>query len=269
MARREQVRARDRDRVEVCAVLDAALADGQLSAGEHATRTRSAMRAKFTADLEALVRNLQVPGELAGAAILNGDRAARPWWLPVAVLVAAAVLGGGIGFVAREDPAPGIAAAAEAEPEPASLPNLLTTTDGLAFFIDAYRREFGDTVIDTATVFPDFLLVQRLGQGGPRNFRFDADGFDEMGVAVPSYANGRPIDLADIELATLGAVLAGAPASVRLEQGEVEHLGIGFELIAPVDAGPVIDIYVEDPAGSTGHLSVSFAGTPLEVFPAR
>ncbi|NKY37722.1 DUF1707 domain-containing protein [Nocardia speluncae] len=268
MAKKEQVRARDHDRVEICAVLDAALSDGQLNAGEHATRTRSAMRAKFTTDLEGLVRDLQVPGELAGAAILSGDRAARPWWLPVAVLAAAAVLGGGVGFVARDEPAPSIAAAAEAESEPASLPNLLTT-DGLAFFIDAYRREFGDTVIDTATVFPDFLLVQRLGQGIPRNFRFDTDGFDEMSVAVPSYANGRPIDLADIELTTLGAVLAGAPASVRLEQGEVEHLGFGFELIAPADAGPVIDIYVEDPAGSTGHLSVSFAGTPLEVFPAR
>ncbi|MFD4406793.1 DUF1707 domain-containing protein [Nocardia sp. NPDC058499] len=269
MAKKEQVRARDRDRVEVCAVLDAALADGQLSTGEHATRTRSAMRAKFTTDLDGLIRDLQVPGELAGAAILTGDRPARPpWWLPVAVLVSAAVLGGGVGFVVRDEPAPGIAVAVEAESEPASLPNL-ATVEGLEFFIDAYRREFGDTVIDTATIFPDFLLVQRLSTGSPRNFRFDADGFDEMGGAVPSYANGRPIDLADIELTTLGAVLAGAPASVRLEQGEVEHLGIGFELIAPADAGPVIDIYVEDPAESTGHLSVSFAGVPLEVFPAR
>ncbi|MEV0367839.1 hypothetical protein [Nocardia fusca] len=84
-------------------------------------------------------------------------------------------------------------------------------------------------------------------------------------MAVPSSANGRPIDLADIDLTTIAAVLAGAPASVRLEQGEVEHLGIGFELIAPVAAGPVIDIYVEDPVGRTGHLSVSFDGAPLEV----
>lgn len=268
MAKKEQVRARDRDRVEVGALLDAALADGQLNADEHATRTRAAMRAKFTTDLDGLVRDLQVPGELGGAAILSGDRRSRPWWIPVAVLAAAAVLGAGVGFVARNEPAPGIAAVAEAESEPAALPNLLTA-DGLAFFIDTYRREFGDTVIDTATVYPDYLLVQRLVGGSARNFHFTAEGFDEVGVEVPSNADGRPIELADIDLTTLAAVLAGAPASVRLEQGAVEHLGIGFEPIAPADAGPVIQIFVEDPAGDTGHLSVSFAGLPLEVFPAR
>ncbi|MEU1983589.1 serine/threonine-protein kinase [Nocardia sp. NPDC019395] len=205
--------------------------------------------------------------ELADAAITRGGRRMWRWWLPVVVLAVAAALGGGVGLVAREDPAAGIAAVAEADPESASLPNLVTAA-GLSSFIDAYRREFGDTIIDTATVYPDFLLVQRLDGGSPRNFRFDGDGFGETGAAVPSYADGRPIDLADIDLPTLAAVLAGAPASVRLEQGEVEHLGIGFELIAPVDAGPKIDIYVGDPAGSTGHMSVSFAGSPLEVFPA-
>ena len=86
MARNEQVRARDRDRVEVCAVLDAALSDGQLSTDEHTSRTRSAMRAKFTTDLDALVRDLQVPDELAGSAIIRGNRAPRRWLLPVAVL---------------------------------------------------------------------------------------------------------------------------------------------------------------------------------------
>ncbi|MFI5714780.1 serine/threonine-protein kinase [Nocardia sp. NPDC051750] len=205
--------------------------------------------------------------ELADAAIPRFGRRMWRWWLPVVVLAAAAALGGGAGIVAREDPEAGVAAVAEADPESASLPNLVTV-GGLASFIDNYRREFGDTIIDTATVYPDFLLVQRLDGGSPRNFRFDGDGFAETGAAVPSYADGRPIDLADIDLTTLAAVLAGAPASVRLEQGEVEHLGIGFELIAPADAGPTIDIYVEDPAGSTGHMSVSFAGSPLEVFPA-
>lgn len=268
MAKKEEVRARDRDRVEICAILDAALADGQLSADEHATRTRSAMRAKFTAGLDGLVHDLQVPGELAGAAILSGDGPARRRWMPIAVLAVAAVLGAGAGFVARDEPVSSVAAVAEAEPESAPLPNLLTA-DGLRFFIDAYRREFGDTVIDTATVYPDFLLVQRLEGGSFRNFRFAEGGFDEVGIAVPSNAAGRPIELADIDLTTLAAVLAGAPASVRLERGSVEHLGIGFEPIAPADAGPVIQIFVDGSAGESGHLSVSFAGAPLEVFPAR
>ncbi|MGW0002597.1 DUF1707 SHOCT-like domain-containing protein [Nocardia grenadensis] len=267
MARKEQVRARDRDRVEVCAILDAALADGQLRTDEHTARTRSAMRAKFTSDLSALIRDLQTPGNPADAPVLRDNHRWRRWKLPVAVLAAAAVLGIGVGVIARDDPAPAAVTVTHREPEYPPLPNLLTT-DGLGFFIDAYRREFGDTIVDTATVYPDFLLVQRLDNGRPRNFRFTAGGFDEVGVPVPSYAEGRPIDLADIDLTTMAAVLAGAPATVRLEQGEVEHLGIGFELIAPVDAGPVVGIYVEDPTGRTGHLSLSFDGAPLEVFPA-
>lgn len=265
MARREQVRARDSDRVEVCALLDAAAADGQLSDAEHTARTRSAMGAKFIADLDALIADLQVPGELADAAILNRDRPARPWWVPVALLSAAAVLGAVVGLALPEDSAPAGGTATEEAVEQAAAD--LATGSGLALFVDSYRREFGDTIIDAATVFSDRILVQRLERGEERVYEFDGTDFTASVSAVSSYSEGRPVDLADIDLTAVAAVLAGAPATVKLPGGQIGHIGIGYELIAPEAAAPVLDIYVGDGGERTGTMQLALDGTPQEVHP--
>lgn len=264
MARNQQVRARDSDRVEVCALLDAARADGQLSEAEHTARTRSAMRAKYATDLDALIGDLQIPGELADAAILHRDRPARPRWVPAAVLAAAAVLGVVAGFGSSGDPVSAGGAAAAAEEAAAAN---LATGSGLALFVDSYRREFGDTIIDAATVYPERILVQRVERDETKLYEFDGADFTDRSTTLPSYAEGRRIDLATIDLPAVAAVLAGAPATVRLADAEIGHLGIGFELIAPADAGPVIDIYVGDGADRTGTVQISLDGTPREVHP--
>ncbi|WP_063062318.1 DUF1707 SHOCT-like domain-containing protein [Nocardia sienata] len=262
MVRREQVRARDSDRVEVCALLDAASADGQLSDAEHTARTWSAMRAKYTADLDTLIADLQIPGELAGAAILNRDRPARPWWVPVALLVAAAGLGAVVGLALPDDSAgAGGTAAGEAAAD-------LATGSGLALFVDSYRREFGDTIIDAATVFSDRILVQRLERGEEQVYEFDGADFTASTSGVSSYSEGRPVDLADIDLPAVAAVLAGAPATVKLVDGHISHIGIGYELIAPEAAAPVLDIYVGDGSDRTATVQLSLDGTPQEVHPA-
>ncbi|WP_416564121.1 DUF1707 SHOCT-like domain-containing protein [Nocardia testacea] len=265
MAKREQVRARDSDRVEVCALLDAAAADGQLSSGEHSARTRSAMRAKYTAELDALIADLQIPGELAGAAILNRGRPARPWWVPVALLTAAAALGAVVGLARSGDAVDAEEAATEAAVAEAAAD--LTTGGGLALFVDSYRREFGDTIIDAATVFPDRILFQRLDRGEEKAYEFDGAEFTPETSGPSSYSEGRPIDLADIDLPAVAAVLAGAPATVKLPDGKVGHLGIGYELIAPKAAAPVIDIYVGDGGDRTGTVQLALDGTPQEVHP--
>jgi hypothetical protein len=266
VARREQVRARDSDRVEVCALLDAASADGQLSDAEHTTRTRSAMRAKYIADLDTLIADLQVPGELADAAILNRDRPARPWWVPAALLTAAAVLGAVVGLALPDESASAGGTATEAAAEEAAAD--LTTGGGLALFVDSYRREFGDTIIDTATIFSDRILVQRLDRGEEKVYEFDGSEFTTDTSSLSSYSEGRPIDLADIDLPVVAAVLAGAPATVKLAGGRVGHIGIGYELIAPEAAAPVIEIYVGDGGEQTGTVQLSLDGTPREVHPA-
>lgn len=261
MARNQQIRARDSDRVEVCALLDAARADGQLSEAEHTARTRSAMRAEYAAGLDALIEDLQIPAELADAAILRRDRPARSWWVPVAVLVSAAILGAAVGLGM-----PGDSASAEDATGEAGAGNLVSGS-GLAIFVDSYRREFGDAIIDMATIYPERALVQRVERGETKLYEFDGEDFTGRNLTLPSHSKGRRIDLATIDLPAVAAILAGAPATVRLTDGEVGHLGIGFELVAPADAGPVIDIYVGAGADHTGTVQVSLDGTPREVHP--
>ncbi|MEU4316939.1 DUF1707 domain-containing protein [Nocardia sp. NPDC024068] len=268
MARTQQVRARDNDRVEVCALLDSALADGQLTTAEHTARTRSAMRAKFAHDLDALIRDLQIPGELAGAAILRRDRTSRRWWLPVAVLVAAAVIGAVAGL-ARPGATAGTTGTGPdtAAVESGSIPSPVTGS-GLAFFIGNYREEFGDTIADKVELYPERVVVQRLEQGATRVYEFDADGFHDENSSLSSYAEGRPIDLSTLDLPVVAGVLAGAVASAGLETGAVAEVEIGYELIAPEDAGPVIDIHVEGASGAAAAVKVSMSGRPMEVDPA-
>ncbi|MBF6437686.1 DUF1707 SHOCT-like domain-containing protein [Nocardia cyriacigeorgica] len=270
MTRNDRLRARDADRVEACALIDAALQDGQLTADEHAARTRAAMRATSFGELNGLVRDLQVPGGLAGSAVLQHDRPKRRWWIPVAVLAVAAVIGATAGILRPEEgggPLAVVDAEQVEEGEPAALPSLVTGS-GFALFVDSYRREFGDAIVDTVTVMPEFVVVQRLEAGRPVMYRFDAEGFQTSGSSTVSWANGRPIDLGAIDLTALAGILRGAPESVRLPGGAVQHLGIGYELSAPADAGPVIDIFVEDDDDRTGHMTVDLAGKPLEIFPA-
>ncbi|MFE3441552.1 DUF1707 domain-containing protein [Nocardia sp. NPDC059180] len=266
MTRNEQLRARDSDRVEVCALIDAALQDGQLTEDEHAARTRSAMRAKSFGDLHALIRDLQIPNALADSAVLHRDRPKRRWWIPVAVLAVAAVIGATAGVLRPDGSSDPVIAIGAEQADPAPLPGLVTGS-GFALFIDSYRREFGDPIADTVTIMPEFAVVQRLEAGQPALYRFDAEGFAASGSSTVSWANGRPIDLGAVDLTAVAGVLRGAPESVRLPGGVVEHISIGYELIAPADAGPVIEVFV-DRDGKTGHLMVDLAGKPLEIHPA-
>lgn len=267
MARSEQVRARDSDRVEVCALLDSALADGQLKTAEHSARTRSAMRATFAGDLDALIRDLQIPGELAGAAVLRRGRASRSWLLPVAVLAAAAVLGAVAGLVRPDGIAATTGVLGGTGEDAGSLPSPVTGA-GLARFVDSYHREFGDTVADKVDLYPDRVVFQRFEQGSAQVYEFDEDGFHVSDLSVSSYSEGRPVDLATLDLAAVSAVLAGAPATVGLANGAVDEVEIGYELIAPDDAGPVVDIRVDDGSGTGGTVKVSMAGRSMEVDPS-
>ena len=71
------LRARDSDRADVCAVIDAALADGQLTASEHAARSAKAMRAETFAVLDRLIDDLQTTDDFAATPI--DTSAPREW----------------------------------------------------------------------------------------------------------------------------------------------------------------------------------------------
>ncbi|QKT11532.1 DUF1707 SHOCT-like domain-containing protein [Rhodococcus sp. W8901] len=77
-ARSAKTRARDIDRAQTCSLLDAAYADGQLSAEEHESRTATAMHATTLGALSALTKDLQIPDHLLDAATASEDPAGHP-----------------------------------------------------------------------------------------------------------------------------------------------------------------------------------------------
>ncbi len=104
-----RTRARDVDRSDTCAVLDAALSDGQITVEEHATRTASAMTATTLGQLDLLVHDLQ-KATLRNA-VAKVRRIDKIWYL-AAASVAFATLIGFLTLSADDSPPPSPPAAA-------------------------------------------------------------------------------------------------------------------------------------------------------------
>ncbi|MGQ4619285.1 DUF1707 domain-containing protein [Nocardia sp. R7R-8] len=258
--RYSDVRARDTDRADVCGLLDAALADGQLDAAEHAARTARAMRAKSFGELDALIDDLQIPDGLADAPVVRVDRRRpRRWPAPVSVLVAALVAGAMVGGISRcGDDLPGVS---ENVPD-------LTTGAGLAYFLAEYRVEFGDMSADEVTLYPKYVTVDRQKPGSASetgDYYYDGD--FRASRTSERQRGTRSFDLAAIDVPAIAGLLAGAPQSVKAPDGVITHVIMNFQPSGPVDAGPAIYIYVKNKGGSSGYLTVTFAGEPIVVSP--
>ncbi|MEV0028942.1 DUF1707 domain-containing protein [Nocardia sp. NPDC050793] len=248
-----RLRASDRDRADVCGLLDAALADGQLTDSEHAGRTGTAMRAKSFGELDKLIDDLQIPGEMVDAPVVRGGRG-RTRWIPAAILAAALVAGGLVGCVAHS-------AVDRVVADP--LPDL-TTGAGLAYFIDRYRAEFGETIADDVTVYPGYALFYRNEKGKSVYYHFDGD-FSVFGNPRSRKPDTPTVDMGAIDLPVLARLLAGAPQSLLLPGSPISYVNIERE--AKKDAQPYVQIYVQNEKSETGFMTVLFDGEPLNVRP--
>ncbi|WP_040697432.1 DUF1707 SHOCT-like domain-containing protein [Nocardia vinacea] len=257
------IRARDTDRADVCGVLDAALADGQLTDDEHAERTAQAMRAKAFGELDALIGDLQIPRNLVDAPVIRVDRRRpRRWLAPVAFIAGAAVIGAAVG---------GIASCASGASGPFGWSEhvpVLTTGSGLAYFIDEYRAEFGDTKVDEVTLYPDYAIFERQAAGDPTEtvrYRYDG-GFHDYTTSNGRKADVRTFDLASIDLRAIAGLLAGAPQSIKTPDGVITHASIEFPP-GRSDSDAAVSIYAKNRAGASGYLTATVTGEPLQVFP--
>ncbi|MBH0778617.1 DUF1707 SHOCT-like domain-containing protein [Nocardia bovistercoris] len=253
-----RLRARDSDRADVCGLLDAALADGQLSASEHTARTKSAMTAASFADLDRLVGDLQIPGDMVDAPVVRGvPRRARRWWIPAAAVLVAAVLGTASGCVAS--------AVDEATGPPT--PDL-TTGSGLAYFIANYRAEYGDTVTDDLTVYPGYAVFHR-SPGNPvrsQYYHFDGD-FSTFGSESSRKPSTPTLDFGTVDLPRLAGLLAGAVRSLKIANGQINHVNFEFPPGSDKDPKPYVRIYVRNEAEDSGFMTVAFDGEVLDVRP--
>ena len=247
------LRVRDTDRVDACAVLDAAREDGQLSEAEHAERTRSAMRARTFGDLDAVVDDLQIPANLVDTPMASPARRApsRRWLMAGAVVVATALIGMLCGWVTSDD-----------GPLGREMPDM-TTQAGIEAFFSAYREHFGDLLADQVTLHPDSASISRPGAGDrSKSERFSYDGEFDRSVTTGREPDLEPVDLAEVDLPKLAALLAGTPQTVGSPQAPISHLM--FERsTGGYTKEPVVTIYAE--GARAGYLTIGFTGEPLHV----
>lgn len=257
----ENIRARDTDRADVCALLDAALADGQLTSAEHENRTATAMQADTFGVLDRLVDDLQIPADLAATPVAGGiARGPRRWWIPVGAIVLAGLVGASAGLLGRTM---GDTARGEQLPD-------LTTGNGFAHLIADYRSEYGTTVADELTLYPEYALVGRdSGQPGKQDelqYRGDFEARGSQGSRTP---DTRSFDLADVDLARYARLVSGAPQTTRVPDGWVSHVLIGFPSSADDNTEPEINVHVKNEAGQHGFLTIRLDGEAVEVHPVK
>ncbi|WP_227979294.1 DUF1707 SHOCT-like domain-containing protein [Nocardia spumae] len=252
------LRVRDTDRVDACALLDAARDNGQLTDAEHATRTAAAMRARTFGEVEAVVDDLQIPANLVDSPVVSPARrrSSRRWIVAAAVVAGAALIGMFCGWVSSEGGPIG-------KPAPADM----TTAAGIESFLAAYRAHFGDLLADDVTLHPDNASIERPGQGDPaKSERISYKGEFDTWTTSTREPDLAPIDLGAIDVPKLAALMAGAARTVGAPQAPISHLIIDRTTLG-VGKEPVITIYTEGARG--GYLVTSLAGEPLYVSKAR
>ncbi|MCD2125162.1 hypothetical protein QM787_01025 [Rhodococcus ruber] len=157
----------------------------------------------------------------------------------------------------------GLAANAADGPPP---PPELTSPQGLARFVEDYRAEFGDTLVDDVTLFPEHASFDRAVADEPHrylSYTFDGE-FASWNSPHTRPSDAVAFDLAGLDLVAVSQVILGAPATLRVPDGRVEQVGFDVD-----DAGrATVAVHARRPGTDQGgHLVLAFDGTPIAVFP--
>ncbi|WP_063820444.1 MULTISPECIES: DUF1707 SHOCT-like domain-containing protein [Nocardia] len=252
------LRVRDSDRVDACALLDAARDDGQLSDGDHQRRTAAAMSARTFADVEKVIGDLQIPANLVDAPVVRPARRrrSRRWMVAGGAVAAAALIGMFCGWVSSDN-----------GPLADRTPPDMTTAAGIEVFLSDYRQHYGDLLADDVTLMPEHASIERPRPGDPSTTeRASYKGEFDTWTTSSRDPKLAPIDLGTIDVPKLAALLAGAPRTVGSPQTKVSHLIIGRDSSAP-DHPPTVTIFTE--GARSGHLVVAPSGEPLVIFKSQ
>ncbi|MEU0542852.1 DUF1707 domain-containing protein [Nocardia sp. NPDC005978] len=261
-----RTRARDEDRAAACALLDAALGDGQLRAADHRALTELAGEAKSLGELADLTDDLQRP--VGTPADARPPTSVRGYLFPVAMVTVSLVAAVGAFVWAHQPetpPAPPPAVELGAiTPKIIGTPNF-TTGAGIAQFRDDYRAKFGTTLVDEVSFFEAHISVTQSPQPNRMAKYTYRSGFELSTAPAVRQTTTATADLAEIDTAALDKLLAEAPALLKVENGAVTH--IGFE---PQRGGPpVLSVYVDNSFEERGNLTATPAGAILRTSPFK
>lgn len=272
------LRARDIDRADARALLDAAYETGQLSPDEHRSRVESAATAATLDELDRLVSDLQLTDEVVGrtrftpppdpqpapttSTASTPTEAAPPWRTPRrrAAVLAGAALVGGLLFVTLVGKAPD-SGTNWAAPETSDR-NALFTAAGFGQMLDDIQREFDDLVVDRVTIYPDRAEIERPisgkpGQSQSYGYRITAGTgklTDQGTTSRSSDATTNDLTLLRQNLPRVIGLFSGADRTLRVENPTSAHVIVGA-------SGPIVEMNLtNDEQGTRGYLSVGFDG---------
>ncbi|SDD40417.1 DUF1707 SHOCT-like domain-containing protein [Rhodococcus tukisamuensis] len=282
-----RTRARDIDRAQTCGLLDAGYGEGQLDPAEYQARTAAAMKAKTLGELDALVSDLQIPDHLVEATRATAPEPAPRQRVPgrvvAAVLAAVLAVGGTLVFATRgDDAAPeatDVAGAARQAPAPAPIPAGEPapiviepidplTTDGVREFVRQLGVKFGgDLRVDQVTFYSSYVFVTRMLEDQPHreqdwSFR---GGFSTSGDPGARPLDTATVDLADLDVARLGDVIATGANRVGMPSGRVDHI-----FVRP-DSGTegLVTVQFTDDADRSGFVNTRLDGSVVDISPTE
>ncbi|CAN5405368.1 DUF1707 domain-containing protein [soil metagenome] len=277
-------RAKDSNRNDTCAVLDSALADGQLSMEEHRQRVAAATTAATLGDLQALVSDLQndkapvqlptltEPSRVRSAASMAGSSRG----LLAAVAAVLVLLGIGIGWGLYGNTSSPLSfetdPGAKSDGIPAKVltpPRQLMSLGGLTGLFEQMRQKFGDTTGYGITIFEDYASLERPDPTEPRralSYSYRGGFDDPSETSVSSYE--RVVDLAAFDIPLLVGIIRGAPETLGIDPGEVDNIHVSIDPNGDVTAPPdsvEIMVYVTPVFGNSGYIELNGDGSVKRV----
>ncbi|MFE3289949.1 DUF1707 domain-containing protein [Rhodococcus sp. NPDC059234] len=251
-----RLRARDVDRTAVRDALDSAYADGQLSDVEHRTRAEAARSARKLADLDRLLRDLQVPPDLRDAVPTPPPSRDTRWAvaLSAAVVLVCAIV---VVTTSRD----------HADPAAPATGTEVITAAGLVQMLDDIDRQLGDSQVDSLTIYPEYASISRPVPGSPgseRSYRYEDGQLTDNGTST-GRTEGVPVDLAELRpnVSQLIGLFYGADRTL----GVSDPTSVYMTASRDDDNGPVVSIYLRnETTGAHGFLTVGFDGAVRSVY---
>ncbi|MGE2835514.1 DUF1707 SHOCT-like domain-containing protein [Mycobacterium sp. SMC-4] len=279
------MRAKDSDRDQTCQILDAALADGQLSMAEHGERVKTATSATTLSQLQDLVSDLQTERKLdvpVVTKIVNRSVPAyRPGWgIKAAIAVVLVVFGMAIGWgLYGNTPSPlnfTSDPGAKDDGIPATVltpPRQLQSLGGFTGLFEQMRQKFGNTMGYELDIHSDIAYLERPDpQDNRRSQRYQYRGGWGEPVGSPSTPSGddRLVDLAKFDFEKTLGIMRGAPETVGIDRADVDEtwLRISPSQDPSTPDAVIVEIIVSSDFGS-GRIELYPDATTLAIWPAN
>ena len=273
-----RTRAKDSDRNNTCAVLDSALADGQLSGEEHRLRVTAATTATTLGDLQSLTDDLQTDNAPVQLPHLRTRPRVRPlppgWGLRIGLAAVLVVFGVGLGWGMYGNSSSPLDFTTDPGEKPDGVtpivltpPRELHSLGGLTGMFEQMRKRFGDTNGYRMVIYPEYASLDRPDPGEDRrvlSYTYRG-GWDDPSSTSKS-SDARMVDLAKFDMKAVIGTLRGAPETLGIKPSEVTSTYLIIDPSGDPTTPDAVElsIYVSSDFGS-GNLELNPDGTSKRI----